>query len=242
MQIKPRLRQGEPPGEDNMRDVMRGSVPRAGFLIILRRTGFLLAALLLLAGLSGSALAAPERGAKVYLLRGFMNVFSLGLDELSAKIEKRGIRAEVYNHTSWARLANEIAAEYKSGQTRPVILVGHSWGGLAVVNLVEALGAAGVPVALAVALDTTSLTVDRGRVGTFLNLYVGTGTLKAGPGFRGKIVNTDLGKSMPVGHFNIDKVEAVHAIVLRHIGQAVGRSGPRGQPAAAMSQGATPTR
>ncbi len=60
--------------------------------------------------MSGSAVAAPDRGAKVYLLRGFMNVFSLGLDELSAKIEQRGIRSEVYNHTSAARLADEIAS------------------------------------------------------------------------------------------------------------------------------------
>jgi hypothetical protein len=225
-----------------MQGVMRRGVVRADLMTTLRCTGLLVAMLTLLAALSGSALAAPERGPKVYLLRGFMNVFSLGLDELETKIQKRGIRAEVYNHTSWARLAGEIAAEYKSGQTRPIILVGHSWGGLAVVNLVEALGAAGVPVALAVALDTTSLTVDRGQVGTFLNLYVGTGTLKAGPGFRGRIINTDLGKSMPVGHFNIDKTEAVHAIVLRHIVQAAGRSGPRRQPATATSQGAAPTR
>jgi pimeloyl-ACP methyl ester carboxylesterase len=214
----------------------------AGLKTIVRSSSIVAVIFTLLAAMSGAALAAPERGPKVYLLRGFMNVFSLGLDELETKIEKRGIRAEVYNHTSWARLANEIAAEYKSGQTRPVILVGHSWGGLAVVNLVEALGAAGVPVALAVALDTTSLTVDRGQVGTFLNLYVGTGTLKAGPAFRGRIINTDLGKSMPVGHFNIDKVDAVHAIVLRHIAQAAGRSGPRRPPATATSAASAATR
>jgi pimeloyl-ACP methyl ester carboxylesterase len=233
---------GELPGGDNMQGIARRFVRGAGFMTTLRRVSVLVAMLSLLVGLSGSALAAPERGAKVYLLRGFMNVFSLGLDELAPKIEKRGIRAEVYNHTSWARLADEIAKDYKSGQTRPVILVGHSWGGLAVVNLVEALGAAGVPVALAVALDTTSVTVDRGQVGTFLNLYVATGRLKAGPGFRGRIINTDLGKSMPVGHFNIDKIEAVHAIVLRHIMQAAGRSGPRREPATATSQGTAPAR
>jgi pimeloyl-ACP methyl ester carboxylesterase len=225
-----------------MQGVMRRCVLRADLMTMLRRAGVLVAMLMLFAAMSGSALAAPERGPKVYLLRGFMNVFSLGLDELATKIEKRGIRAEVYNHTSWARLANEIAAEYKSGQTRPVILVGHSWGGLAVVNLVEALGAAGVPVALAVALDTTTLTVDRGQVGTFLNLYVGTGTLKAGPGFRGRIINTDLGKSMPVGHFNIDKIDAVHAIVLRQIAQAAGRTGPRRPPATATSAASTAAR
>ena len=225
-----------------MQRVMCRLARKAGFIAIVRCASILVVMFVLLAALSGSAFASSDRGPKVYLLRGFMNVFSLGLDELETKIKKRGIRAEVYNHTSWARLADEIAKEYKSGQTRPVILVGHSWGGLAVVNLVEALGTAGVPVAVAVALDTTSLTVDRGQVGTFLNLYVGTGTLKAGPGFRGKIINTDLGKSVPVGHFNIDKIDAVHAIVLRHIVQAAGRSGPRREPVTATSQGTAPAR
>jgi hypothetical protein len=182
--------------------------------------------------MSSAALAAPERGAKVYLLRGFLNVFSLGLDELSAKIEQRGIRSEVYNHTSWNRLAGEIAGEYKSGQTRPIILIGHSAGGSSVVDLAAALGQAGVPVALAVTLDISSRPVA-GRVGTFLNLYSSTGALTAGPGFHGRLVNTDMGKDPLVGHFTIDKVDAVHAVILRYVSSAVGRPGPRRKPAAA---------
>lgn len=205
----------------------------------LQYIGLLAAMLAVLVAISGSALAAPDRGPKVYLLRGFMNVFSLGLDDLKAKLEKRGIRAEVYNHTSASRLAEEIAQDYKSGRTRPVILVGHSWGGLAAVNLVEALGDRGVPVALAVVLDTTSVTVERGQVGTLLNLYQDSGLLRKGPGFRGKLINTDLAKTMQVGHFNIDKLDAVHNIILRQIAQAVGR--PHRSPPPATAQ-AGPTR
>jgi hypothetical protein len=205
-------------------------------VMALRRAGLLMLALLILAAVSAPAFAASERGPKVYLLRGFLNVFSLGLDDLAAKIEKRGIRAEVYNHSSWPRLAGEIASEYKSGQTRPVILIGHSWGALAVVSLVEALGQAGVPVALAVTLDTASQTINGGRVGTFLNLYVATGAMTAGRGFHGKLVNQDLGKSDgQVGHFSIDKVEAVHAMLLRQITSAAGRPGPRRPPAPATA-------
>lgn len=203
------------------------------FATLLRSAGLLAMALSIFVAMSGAAVAAPDRGAKVYLLRGFLNVFSLGLDELSAKIEKRGIRSEVYNHTSWSRLAGEIAAEYKSGQTRPIILIGHSAGGTAVVSLVEALGQAGVPVALAVTLDISSMPINGGRVGTFLNLYASTGALTAGRGFRGRLVNQDLGKDPLVGHFTIDKVDAVHALILRHISSAVGRPGPRRQAAPA---------
>jgi len=203
------------------------------FVTVLRSAGLLAMALSIFVAMSSAALAAPERGAKVYLLRGFLNVFSLGLDELAAKIEQRGIRSEVYNHTSWSRLATEIAAEYKSGQTRPIILIGHSAGGTAVVSLVEALGQAGVPVALAVTLDISSMPINGGRVGTFLNLYASTGALSAGRGFHGSLLNKDMGKEPLVGHFTIDKVDTVHALILRYVASAAGRPGPRRKPAAA---------
>ena len=196
------------------------------FATILRGASLLAVMISILVALSSAAVAAPDRGPKVYLLRGFLNVFSLGLDELSAKIESRGIRSEVYNHTSWSRLASEIASEYKSGQTRPIILVGHSAGGSAVVSLVEALGQAGVPVALAVVLDNSPSTVSGGQA-NFLNLYASTGALSAGRGFRGRITNIDLAKQMPVGHLTIDKTEAVHGMVLRQIAQVTpGRRSP----------------
>lgn len=208
---------------------------------VLRGAGLLAAIVSIVVAMSGSALAAQERGPKVYLLRGFLNVFSLGLDELSAKVERRGIRSEVYNHTSWSRLATEIAAEYKSGQTRPIILVGHSAGGSAVVSLVEALGQAGVPVALAVVLDNSASTISAGRA-NILNLYASTGALSAGRGFHGRITNMDLAKQMPVGHLTIDKTEAVHNMILQRIAQvapprrAPARTNVAGAPAASSSR------
>lgn len=216
-----------------MQRVMQRSGAVRDPVALLRHAALLAMTLVMLVAVSGSALAAPDRGPKVYLLRGFLNVFSLGLDELSVKIENRGIRAEVYNHTSWRRLVGEIAAEYKSGQTRPIVIIGHSQGGNAVIDLVEGLGQASVPVALAVTLDIASVPVRSGRVGTFLNLYARTGALSKGPGFHGRLVNMDLGKDPLVGHFSIDKVDAVHNLILRHVASAVGRPGPHRQPAAA---------
>jgi hypothetical protein len=202
------------------------------FVTFLRGASLLAVIVAILVAVSGSAEAAPDRGPKVYLLRGFMNVFSLGLDELATKIESRGIRAEVYNHLSATRLADEIAGEYKSGKTRPVILVGHSAGAAAIVDLVGELQRAGVPVALAVTLDITSRPIPGGRVGTFLNMYAGTGALSKGPGFQGNLVNMDLSKDPLVGHFTIDKVDAVQAIIMRYVASAAGRGGPRRAPAA----------
>jgi len=174
-------------------------------------------------GASSPASAAPARSsAKVYLLRGFANVFSLGMDELATKLQQRGIRADVSNHLAAAGLAQEAIADYKAGRTRQIILIGHSWGALAVVDMVKVLGEAGVPVALAVTLDTNSSEVT-GTVTNFYNLYVNTGAFSAGKSFHGRLINIDLGKKgMDVGHFSIDKANAVQAMILGYVAQAVG--------------------
>lgn len=196
----------------------------------LRNAGLLLLMFALLVAVSGPAAAAPERGPKVYLMRGFMNVFSLGLDDLSRKLDARGIRSEVYNHSSWNRVVGEITQEYKSGKTPKIVIIGHSSGGGAVVSMVEALGQAGVPVALAVTLDIPSAPINGGRVGTFLNLYSGTGALTAGKGFRGRLVNKEISKENPgIGHMTIDKADVIHNMVLRYITSAVGGGAPRRQ-------------
>src|SRR5271169_2826599 len=124
--------------------------------------------LLLLIGASASSFAAPRAGVrshvKVYLMRGFMNVFSLGMDNMADELEQRGIPADAYNHLLWGTLASNAIADYKSGRTKTIILIGHSMGGDAVINMVEALGMAGVLVALAVTLDISSETITAGRV------------------------------------------------------------------------------
>jgi hypothetical protein len=48
---------------------------------------------------------------RVYLLRGFLNVFSLGMDSLASELRSAGISATVANHTEWRQIADEIAAE-----------------------------------------------------------------------------------------------------------------------------------
>src|SRR6516165_9885078 len=71
----------------------------------------------------------------VYLLRGAFNVFSLGMDQIAAKLQQRGIHATVDNYLAWPSLAEQAAAEYKSGRTRAIILVGHSSGATAVTEM-----------------------------------------------------------------------------------------------------------
>jgi hypothetical protein len=45
----------------------------------------------------------------VYLLRGAFNVFSLGMDQIAAKLQQRGIHATVDNYLAWPSLAEQAA-------------------------------------------------------------------------------------------------------------------------------------
>src|SRR5579862_7714052 len=71
-------------------------------------------ALGLVVGLSiSSAYAAPTGSsdpyphAHVYLIRGLLNVFSLGMDKLEVRLNQQGIHTTLFNHTLWEEEANE---------------------------------------------------------------------------------------------------------------------------------------
>ena len=80
-----------------------------------------------------SSMAQPR--AHVYLLRGLMNIFSLGMDTLAEKIQRRGIYATIHNYAEWQTLADQAAAAYHAGKEGPIIIVGHSLGADAVMEM-----------------------------------------------------------------------------------------------------------
>jgi hypothetical protein len=84
--------------------------------------------------------------AHVYLLRGLMNIFWLGMDTLAEKIQRHGIYATIHNYAEWQTLADQAAAAYHAGKEGPIIIVGHSLGADAVMEMSAYLGRKGVPV------------------------------------------------------------------------------------------------
>jgi hypothetical protein len=179
-------------------------------------------ALLLLAApvcASTASAAAPAAGAHVYLLRGVLNIFSLGLDQIGARLQAQGIKVTIANYLSWASLADDAAAEYKSGRTRTIILVGHSSGATALPDMVARLDHYGVPVKLAIGLDSVFHTSLSGHVGRYINYYVanGAGTPVAKTKtFHGDLENIDVG-NRGIGHLTIDKNEMMQEKVISAI-------------------------
>lgn len=175
----------------------------------------------------GAAARSPSRvhsGDCVYLLRGGFNIFSGGMDEIAAKLRRQGVNATVANYLAWPQLAEKAAAEYKRGRVRTVILVGHSWGAIAVTEMAARLGQLGVPVKLAIGLDPTSRMTASGHVDRYINYYIANGlgsAVERGRRFSGALQNVDVEKNSTLSHFNIDKNQALQEKVLRQIRAAL---------------------
>lgn len=152
---------------------------------------------------SGQAVAA-RGGSSVYLLRGGLNVFSTGMDEIAAKLVKKGVYAKAVGHADWQQVADQAATRY--AQTRsPIVLVGHSWGANAEILVADDLQKRNVPVALIVMLDPTSALKVPSNVRRLVNYYSTTANgqgleVQPGFGFRGSLSNV----LQPVGHLEID--------------------------------------
>jgi hypothetical protein len=170
--------------------------------------------------------AAPATGARVYLLRGVLNIFSLGLDDIAAKLERQGIPVTVANFVSWSSLADQAAAEYRSGKVRTIILVGHSSGATALPDMVAKLGQLGVPVKLAIGLDSVFRTKLAGNAERYINFYVSNGAgepVTRTKDFRGALENVDVHAVPGVGHLSIDKNQIMQQKVISAIDAAVFR-------------------
>jgi hypothetical protein len=189
-----------------------------------------IALLLLLVAFSAApanAVPAAASGAsttRVYLLRGVLNIFSLGLDGIAAKLRQQGIQADVSNFMFWSSLADEAAADYRSGKIKTIILVGHSSGATALPDMVAKLDQLGVPVKLAIGLDSVFRTSLAGRVGRYINFYVANGAgepVARTSQLRGALENVNVQDVPGVGHLTIDKNEVMQRKVIGAIDSVV---------------------
>jgi hypothetical protein len=164
-----------------------------------------------------------ESRAHVYLLRGLMNIFSLGMDTLAEQLNRRGVYATVHGYSEWPSLADRAAIDFKAGKEGPIILIGHSLGADAVMEMAAYLGRKGVPVALLVPFDGTKSFAASDNVAHVLNLTQRDyAYMRRGPGFHGTLNNVDVSSDPSIDHINIDKSPRLHARVVSEVLAVVG--------------------
>ena len=205
--------------------------------------GLLLLALPLATKANAAVPAQPGTGAHVYLLRGVLNIFSLGLDEIAAKLQAQGIPVTVVNYLGWSSLADEAAADYRSGRVRTIILVGHSSGATVLPDMVARLDQLGAPVRLAIGLDSVFRTSLSGRVGKYINFYIANGNgepVAPTRQLRGSLENVNVQNIPGVGHITIDKNEIMQRKVIGAIDSVV--FGGRPKEASALPKETRATR
>jgi pimeloyl-ACP methyl ester carboxylesterase len=175
---------------------------------------------------------APRVG-NAFLLRGFIGVFSTGIDHLGAEVNAAGVHGAVFQDDQWSALADSIAAHYRGHpEAEPLVLVGHSYGADDAINIARRLDQANVPVNLLITLDPVTPRRVPGNVRLCVNLYQSNGIwdnlpwlrgipLQQEPGSKGVLINSNIRTDRTdllyadLNHFNIEKKQKVHDEVLR---------------------------
>lgn len=174
--------------------------------------------------------ASASEGAKyrghVYLLRGFLGVFSTGMDELADKLQARGIEATVDQHSVVGIVAEQAIADYRaSGGKEPIFIVGHSLGGDAAMTMARILGDQGIPVIKLIIYDSYAPGVIPANVRHAVNYYQydsdsTRGKITLAPGFHGRYDKINVAtryKTASIDHMNIDSFATLHDQTIRLI-------------------------
>ena len=191
-----------------------------------------------------------QRQGSVYLVRGLLGPFSLGMDKICKDLQEQGVHAVVFQHTQEGELADALGREYSAtGSREPLVLIGHSLGADDVVEISRKLTAKNIRITLMITVDPVMADPVPGNVVQAINFYRSNGAFDALPIFRGiplkpgqgaevHLVNFNLNKHEELlepgtNHFTIDKNSRVrHAIVLRVLEVCPARPGYAGvQPA-----------
>ncbi|MDA9433306.1 LysM peptidoglycan-binding domain-containing protein [Bradyrhizobium sp. CCBAU 51627] len=162
---------------------------------------------------------------KIYLFRGAMGpIFSTGMDRLGEKLTKAGLSADVYEFTLCRLIGNRAIASYKESPA-PIVLIGHSMGGLCSVIISEMAAKENIPISLVITIDPAHATDDVPlNVERFINIFLsdsvlGGGDVVAVPGFRGHYASYDLKENSRVSHINIEKSDDIHRQIVEMVTQ-----------------------
>lgn len=161
----------------------------------------------------------------VYLMRGLFGIYSLGMDDLAAKLKRDGYRAEIHPWDSWEQMTEVILRNYRDGQNE-IVVIGHSLGANSVFLVSERLQARGIPVLMGVTFDATEPRPVPLNVSVFINFWARDGfghPVEAPANYAGELDNFDLSGQPDVDHTSIDALDRFHSFVIDKLDKVVSR-------------------
>ncbi len=184
----------------------------------------------------GPATAAYPRVGHVYCMRGWLGIFSTGMDALAQEIDSKvGVPAVSVADEEWRRLKGWLIEERQHGEIQePLVLLGHSWGADDMIRVAAELQQKGISVDLLVLIDPVTPPLVPTNVKRVYCVYKSHPISDAAPWWRGvsasvvdpkatPIQNIDLRTAdvgfdtSSVGHINIEKSADVHKMVMDQI-------------------------
>ncbi len=162
---------------------------------------------------------------RVYLFRGALGpIFSRGMDRLTKRLQDAGIRADVYEFTICRLIADQAIRDFRE-TAAPIVLIGHSMGGLCALTFAGILQSENIQVSLVVTIDPAHaspkvpLNVER-----FINIFLsdsvlGGGDVVAEPGYQGHYASFDMKQHEEISHINIEKQDFIHEQLVTAITQ-----------------------
>ena len=177
-----------------------------------------------------------QRAGHVYCMRGWLGIFSTGMDALAEEIDRQvGAPSVSVADEEWLRLQGWLIEQHKKGEIQePLVLLGHSWGADDMIRVCQQLKDQGISVDLLVLLDPVTPPLVPTNVKRVYCVYKSHPATDAVPFWRGvpaavkdpkitPIVNIDL-RLANVGfdtdlidHINIEKSPGVHKMVMDEI-------------------------
>lgn len=150
------------------------------------------------------------RSGEIYLMRGLADIFSRGMDDMTAKLRAKGYDASNFSYKYWQGVADDIVRRARAeAVSYPIIIMGHSLGGNESSKFANYLAKRGVRVELVVTFDP----VETGRVGSnigeVVNYYLPMDSednrVLPAAGFSGKLSNIDVSGIEGVRHATVEK-------------------------------------
>jgi hypothetical protein len=161
--------------------------------------------------------------AQIYLIRGLFGVFSTGMDQMAAQLKAQGYsNVTLWSWTDVDQIAADIISGHQNGDNAHVILIGHSLGSNAVVQVADRIAPQGIPVDLAVTFDITEGLRVPLNVQRFVNFYQNNGFGRPAlepAGFTGEFSNINLSSQTQLDHGNIDNAPQLQQFVYQQIFQ-----------------------
>ncbi len=170
--------------------------------------------------------ATPAFAEEVYLIRGYADVFSAGMNQMTSRLKNSGVKASVHSSGEWRSLAKNIIRRKKEGKvSHPIIIVGHSLGGVEAPLFANALAKGGVKVGLVIGLDPgfKEPVAFGPNIRQVVNYKIPSGqNYRRGMGFTGRLSTINVSK-YGVDHVGIDKSPQVQHQVMSRIRRKVGK-------------------